>query len=127
MKFQDFVDFGVKSGLSGSREVSEWLRIEILLQMGFRRACYDHPRPKQAPGQCPLPCLNLQSVAKSDIGLLDTEDIALVETQDVALFETQDIALVETQDIALVETQDIPLVEARDIALLEQNQKVLLM
>ena len=60
--------------------------------------------PKQAPGQCPLPRLNLQCVAKSDIGLLETQDIALLETQDMALVETQDMALVETQDVALVET-----------------------
>ena len=61
--------------------------------------------PKQAPGQCPLPRLNLQCVAKSDIGLLDTQDIALLETRDIALVETRNIALVETQDTALLETK----------------------
>ena len=90
--------------------------------------------PKQAPGQCPLARLNLQCVAKSDIGLLETQDIALLETQDIALLktqatapvETQDIALVETQDIALVEIQDIPPVETQDIALLEAKDIALL-
>ena len=65
--------------------------------------------PKQTLGQCPLPRLNLQCVAKSDIGLLDTQEIALLETRDVALVETQDIPLVETHDFALLETKDIAL------------------
>ena len=45
--------------------------------------------PKQAPGQCPLPRLNLQCVAKSDIGLLENQDIALLETQDIALLGSE--------------------------------------
>ena len=74
--------------------------------------------PKQAPGQCPLARLNLQCVAKSDIGLLETQDIALLETQDIALVETQDIALLKIQDIALVGTQDSALLETEVIVLL---------
>ena len=61
--------------------------------------------PKQAPGQCPLVRLNLQCVAKSDIGLLETQELALLQAHNIALVETQDIALVETQDNPLLETK----------------------
>ena len=88
--------------------MSHWQDLQILLQMAFGRARGD---PKQVLGQCPLARLNLQYVAKSGIGLVETEDGVRLETQNIALVETQDITLAETQDIVLVETQDIPLVE----------------
>ena len=68
-----------------------------------------------------LSLLKLQSVAKPDIGLLETQDIALLETQDIALLETQDNALLETQDMALLESQDMALLESQDMALLDRE------
>ena len=47
---QDILDLMSNHGPFGSQEVSGWLRLEILLQMGFGRARDDHPRPKTGTG-----------------------------------------------------------------------------
>ena len=104
----------------------EWLRIEILLQMGFGRARSNHLGSKTGTGTMSIFRLNLQSVAKSDIDFLETQDITPLETQDMDLVETQDVTLVKTQDIALLETQIIAHVEAKDIVLVETQDIALL-
>ena len=88
---------GAENGLPRAREVSRWLRIEILLLLVGRTPREDFSGPVSGTGTmlnrhlCKLYCVETQHIAPV---------VALVETQDIALVETQDIALVETQDIS---------------------------
>ena len=74
--------------------------------------------PKQAPGQCPLVRLNLQCVAKSDIGLLDTQDIALLETQDMVLLRPKTLLLVRPKTLLLLIPETLILLRPKTFLLL---------
>ena len=66
------VDFGIKSGLPGSQECPNGFISKLCFRCTSGEPETTILDPKQAPGQCPLARLNLQCVAKSDIGLLET-------------------------------------------------------
>ena len=107
MCFRNVIGFCMKSRLSGSREVSKWLRIEILLQVAFGRARGDFSRPQARPGTMSTWHLcNLHCGERPQIALGESQDSAVLDRDYIALVEGQDIAVLDREHIALVESQE---------------------
>ena len=99
VNFCNLLDFNVKSWLSGSREVSKWLRIEILLQMVFGRARGDYSIPETGTGTMPnCPFWNCKVLRSQTLTFLKPKTLLFLRPKTLLFLRHKTLLFLEAKN-----------------------------